>query len=67
MTLDEAINHLNETLEDDSRVWSCEECKQEHVQLREWLIELKSIKETHRRTERIDAMATPWEYHAESR
>lgn len=45
LTLDEAINHLDETLEDDSRVWSCEECKQEHMQLREWLIELKGLRE----------------------
>lgn len=44
MTLDEAINHLDETLEDDSRIWSCEECKQEHVQLRKWLIELKGLR-----------------------
>lgn len=41
MKLEEAIEHLNESLNDPNRDWGCEECKQEHEQLREWLIELK--------------------------
>lgn len=45
MTLNEAIEHLDETLGDSSRMWSCEECRQEHIQLREWLIELKGLRE----------------------
>jgi hypothetical protein len=45
MTLNEAIEHLDETLGDSSRMWNCEECKQEHIQLREWLIELKGLRE----------------------
>ena len=40
MTLEEAIVHLDESLSDQSHDWSCEECKQEHIQLREWLAEL---------------------------
>lgn len=40
MTLEEAIEHLNEILADENG-WPCEACKSEHVQLREWLIELK--------------------------
>lgn len=45
MTLNEAIKHLDETLGDSSRMWSCEECRQEHIQLQEWLIELKGLRE----------------------
>ena len=41
MTLEEAIVHLDESLNDQSHDWGCAECKLEHVQLREWLIELK--------------------------
>jgi len=31
MTLDEAIEHLQDKFEEDN--WSCEECRQEHLQL----------------------------------
>ena len=41
MTLDEAIQHLEETLASRDHKWSCAECKSEHEQLLEWLIELK--------------------------
>lgn len=55
MTLDEAIEHLNDILKDD-RKWDCEKCKNEHVQLREWLLELKKyrhqLKENMERSER---------------
>lgn len=46
MTLDEAIQHLEESLNDANHDWSCEACKNEHVQLLEWLKELKAYKET---------------------
>ena len=45
MTLDDAIAHLDDTLSDTGRKWSCESCKQEHVQLRAWLAELREIKQ----------------------
>lgn len=38
--LEEAIEHLDEVLADNTRDW-CEECRKEHEQLREWLIELR--------------------------
>lgn len=41
MTLDDAIEHLEETLTNRDHKWSCAECKSEHEQLLEWLIELK--------------------------
>ena len=40
VTLEEAIEHLDEVLADNTRDW-CEECRKEHEQLREWLIELR--------------------------
>lgn len=43
MTLQEAIEHLEEKLAEDN--WSCKECKKEHEQLLEWLIELKNWRE----------------------
>ena len=45
MTLDDAIAHLDDTLSDMSRKWSCESCRMEHVQLRAWLAELRDIKQ----------------------
>lgn len=44
MTLQEAIQHLQETLADNNHEWGCEECKKEHEQLLEWLKELKAYK-----------------------
>ena len=44
LTLDDAIAHLDDTLSDTGRKWSCESCRMEHVQLREWLAELRYIK-----------------------
>lgn len=41
MTLNEAIEHLEETLTNSDHRWSCAECKSEHEQLLKWLIELK--------------------------
>lgn len=39
--LKEAIEHLEDTLNDPDHDWGCEECKKEHEQLRNWLIELR--------------------------
>ena len=47
MSLDEAIEHLNETLNSTDRIWSCDSCRREHEQLRNWLIELREIKNKH--------------------
>ena len=44
MTVDEAIEHLNDTLNSTDKMWSCDSCKREHEQLRNWLIELREIK-----------------------
>lgn len=39
--LREAISHLDHSLETKTdEDWGCEECKNEHIQLREWLVEL---------------------------
>ena len=43
MTIDEAIEQLNHLINNND--FSCEECKQEHIQLLNWLIELKEYKE----------------------
>ena len=45
LTLDDAIAHLDDTLSDTGRKWSCESCRMEHVQLRAWLAELRDIKQ----------------------
>ena len=45
MTLEEAIIHLEETLSDKNREWSCDECRQEHIQLLGWLRELQRLRE----------------------
>ena len=44
MSLDEAIEHLNDTLNSTDRMWSCDSCRREHEQLRNWLIELREMK-----------------------
>ena len=46
MTLEEAIQHLKESLADPTHKWSCEECKQEHEKLLAFLQELKKYRET---------------------
>ena len=43
MTLQEAIDHLNESLNDPNREW-CEECRQEHEQLLDFLNELQKAR-----------------------
>ena len=46
LTLEEAIEHLKETLNNPEHEWSCAECKAEHEQLLEWLKELKALRHT---------------------
>ena len=41
MKLDDAIQHLYEMLNDSMKEWSCDECRQEHVELLNYLLELK--------------------------
>lgn len=42
MTLEEAIEHLNELINNNN--FNCEECKQEHIQLLKWLKELQELR-----------------------
>lgn len=44
LKLNEAIEHLNDILQSDKK-WDCEECRNEHIQLRNWLNELKIYKD----------------------
>lgn len=44
MTLEEAIQHLKESLADHMHKWDCEECNAEHEQLLEWLEDYKQLK-----------------------
>jgi hypothetical protein len=53
MTLNEAIEHLYESLNDPAHNWSCEECKHEHEQLLAWLNELDGL----RNAKKIDKTA----------
>lgn len=45
MELESAIQHLKESLADPTHKWGCEECKQEHEQLLEWLEDYKQLKD----------------------
>lgn len=40
MSLEEAIKHLDDVIKN----MECSECKNEHIQLREWLLELQNYK-----------------------
>ena len=44
MTLQEAIDHLKDTLSDIDHKWNCDKCREEHEQLLEWLIELQKYR-----------------------
>ncbi len=46
MTLDEAINHAVSVAE----ICACEECGMEHLQIAEWLTELKTRREVEQNT-----------------
>lgn len=50
MNLEEAIAHLEETLQDPQHLWDCETCKSEHQQLLEWLKELKKRRDDEPKT-----------------
>ena len=45
MELDAAIKHLQDILSDPDKEWGCESCKQEHIDLLGFLLELKSYRE----------------------
>lgn len=45
MKLNEAIEHLSDTLNNPEHDWNCEECKAEHEQLLAWLIEYRELTE----------------------
>lgn len=47
MTLEEAIQHLKESLADPTHKWGCEECKEEHEQLLKWLVDLRELTQKH--------------------
>ena len=53
MTIDEAIEHLNDILQPEKK-WECEKCRNEHIKLREWLIELKQHREKQIPKEPVD-------------
>ena len=44
MTIDEAIAHVQEVA--DTRTDLCDECREEHRQLGEWLTELKQLRDS---------------------
>lgn len=50
MGLNEAISHLEETLADKNHFWACEDCRKEHIQLLEWLKELKDRRESEQKS-----------------
>ena len=54
MTLDEAIEHLEDSIK--NREFSCESCKEEHKQLLEWLKELRNLKEKKKTVQQTDGM-----------
>ena len=58
ITLDDAIAHLDDTLSDTGRKWSCESCRMEHVQLRAWLAELRDIKQERSAQLTLDELRT---------
>ena len=62
MTLVDAIAHLDNTLSDTGRKWSCESCRQEHVQLRAWLAELREIKQNRNETLTLDELRSAYKF-----
>lgn len=44
MKLEDAIEHLDDILQPDKK-WECKECRDEHVELRDWLNELRVFKD----------------------
>ena len=37
---------MDDMLDDSKYTWNCQECRQEHKQLRDWLVELKTLRHT---------------------
>ena len=62
MTLDDAIAHLDDTLSDTGRKWSCESCRMEHVQLRAWLAELREIKQNRDEPLTLDELRSAYKF-----
>ena len=56
--IDDAIEHLNELLRGND--FSCDECRSEHVQLREWLIALKDISQRYQQLEQVAKEMFGW-------
>ena len=46
LTLDEAIQHCIEVVDNWTEEKGCVECLNQHKQLRDWLLELKNARET---------------------
>lgn len=59
MTLEQAINHLEEELK-NKQDWSCVACKEEHEQLLEWLKELQAIKSA-KPSEALECIKRMWD------
>jgi hypothetical protein len=53
MDLESAIQHLKESLADPTHEWGCEECKQEHEQLLEWLEDYKELRAVNAELKRL--------------
>jgi hypothetical protein len=49
MTLDDAIDHLDELLAPGGRLSDCSKCREEHMLLRQWLIELRDYRNADKR------------------
>ena len=62
MTLDDAIAHLDNTLSDTGRKWSCESWRQEHAQLRAWLAELREIKQNRNEPLTLDELRSAYKF-----
>lgn len=45
LSLDEAIKHCEDKAQELSCKVGCEECAREHLQLRDWLSELKRLRQ----------------------
>lgn len=55
MTIEEAIAHAQETA--DTRTDLCDECREEHRQLADWLAELKQLREETSKLKRLLKLA----------
>lgn len=53
MTLESAIQHLEESIADPTHKWGCEECKAEHEQLLAWLEDYQKVKEENEKMQSV--------------